>query len=345
MKKAQVFLSAIVLTAGLVFAASTASAAEKFTWRMQSLHPAGSGAYNEFKDYFIPLVKKITNGRLIIKPFPANSIVKNRQGMDAISKGTFEAGQLGPAYWLGKDPGWVFIRNASAGFDTFWQYSAWLYEGGGMKLVRETYRKQGVYLIGFTLRPGEPLHFKGKIRSLKEFRKAGIKIRTPPGITTDLFKDMGASPLFLSPTELYTALDKGVVDAAEWTGLADNFNIGLHEVTDSFLFPSFHSPVGVDDVFVNLSTWNKLPDDMKAAVEIAVKDWGFHQWKTIFLGDIEAKKKMEAKGNVHVVWPEEDMKKIREMAQSIWKKWRDKSPMARKLFDSQVNFMKTIGLL
>ncbi len=202
-----------------------------------------------------------------------------------------------------------------------------------------------MHLVGLTLRPGESLHFKNVIRSLDEFREAGPKVRTIPGIPGDLFAAMGGSPLYLSGTEVYSALDKGVIDVGEWTGLADNYANGFHEVSDAFLYPSFHSPVGVDDFIVNQDTWDALPDDLKPVLETAVRDWAIQQWQSTYLKDVAALKKFKEAGDVHVAWPEKDMKKVRTMAKKIWKTWADKSPMASKIYNSQVAFMEKLGLL
>lgn len=345
MKRRYVLLSALAVGVGLALAAPRPAAAETTEWRVQSLFPAGTAGYQIFRDYFVPLVERMSGGRLVIKPFAGDTIIKNKEAIDAVSAGTFEAAQQSPAYWTGKDPGFVFVRNASAGFERFWQYRAWLNHGGGLELARELYAEQGVHLVNLTLRPGESLHFKGVVRSLEEFREMAPKVRTIQGIPSDVFAAMGGSPLYLSGSEVYSALDKGVIDVGEWTGLADNYGIGMHEVSESFLYPSFHSPVGVDDFYVNQETWDALPDDLKAIVDAAVANWAVYQWEKMYLADAEALKKYKEKGDIHVVWPEEDMKKIRQMAKKSWQKWGNKSPMANKIYQSQLSFMNKLGLL
>ena len=343
MKMPSILLSTIVL--GLSLTASGTAAAETIEWRMQSLHPAGTPGYEMFRDYFVPKVEKMSGGRLIIKPFAADSIIKNKEVLDGVAAGSFEAGQQSPAYWTGKDAAFVFIRNASAGFDHFWQYNAWLHAGGGMELAREVYANQGVHLLGFTLRPGESLHFKEPIRSLEEFRKAGPKVRTIPGIPSDLFAAMGGSPVHISGSEVYSAMDKGIIDVGEWTGLADNYGIGMHEVSDAFLYPAFHSPVGVDDVFVSQKAWDALPDDLKEIVETAVTDWSSYQWEKSYVADAEVLEKYKEAGDEHITWSEEDMLKVRNMAKEAWAEWGSKTPSAKKIYDSQISFMEKVGLL
>jgi TRAP-type mannitol/chloroaromatic compound transport system substrate-binding protein len=312
---------------------------------MQSLHPAGTPGFETFKDYFIANVEKMSGGRLIIKPFAADTIVQNNEVLDAVSAGSFEAGQQSPAYWTGKDAAFVFIRNASAGFDQAWQYNAWLTQGGGLELSQEVYAAQGVHLVNLTLRPGEPLHFSKTIRSLAEFREAGPKVRTIQGIPADVFAAMGGSPVYISGSEVYSAMDKGTIDVGEWTGLADNYSVGLHEVSESFLYPSFHSPVGVDDVFVNQATWDALPDDLKLIVESAVANWSLEQFESMYVADTDALKQFKDAGDEHVTWSEKDMIEVRTLAKDAWAKWGGESELAKKVYQSQLSFMEQIGLL
>jgi TRAP-type mannitol/chloroaromatic compound transport system substrate-binding protein len=337
-------LSSIVAALVLSLTAGTV-AAQTTEWRMQSLHPAGTPGFEIFRDYFVPKVEKMSGGRLVIKPFSNDSIVESDEGLDAVAAGAFEAAQLSPAYWTGKDAAFVFIRNASAGFDQGWQYDAWLRQGGGMEIAQEVYAKQGVHFVNVTLRPGESLHFKKPLRSLAEFRAAGPKVRTIEGIPADVFAAMGGSPVFISGSEIYSALDKGTIDVGEWTGLADNYSVGFHEVTDAFLYPSFHSPVGVDDVFVDQEAWDKLSDDLKAVFETAVADWSRYQWEAMYVADVDALKQFKDAGDEHMMWSEQDMIDVRTMAKDAWAKWGGESELAKKVYESQIAFMEKIGLL
>ncbi len=195
------------------------------------------------------------------------------------------------------------------------------------------------------MRPGESLHFKEPIRSLAEFRAAGPKVRTIEGIPADVFAAMGGSPVFISGSEVYSALDKGTIDVGEWTGLADNYAVGFHEVTKAFLYPSFHSPVGVDDVFINQATWDALPDDLKAIFAAAVANWSRYQWEHMFVADAGALQDYSEAGDEHVMWSEKDMIEIRNLAKQAWEKWGGASDLARKVYESQIAFMEKIGLI
>ena len=339
MKAKSILLSAAALGLSLSLA-TPGIAQDTVEWRMQSLHPAGTPGYEIFRDYFVPKVAEMSGGRLTIKPFANDSIVESDEVLDAVSNDAFEAAQQSPAYWTGKDAAFVFIRNASAGFDQPWQYDAWLNVGGGLEIAQEVYGKQGVHLVNLTLRPGESLHFKEPIRSLADFRTAGPKVRTIEGIPADVFAAMGGSPVFISGSEVYSALDKGTIDVGEWTGLADNFAVGFAEVTDAFLYPSFHSPVGVDDVFVNQAAWDAIPDDLKAIFAAAVANWSQYQLESMAVADAGALGKYKEAGDEHVIWSEEDMIEIRNLAKESWGEWGGKSDLAKKVYESQISFME-----
>lgn len=344
MRRRSILLSAIAIGLGLSLAAPGTATAQT-EWRMQSLHPAGTPGFEIFRDYFAPMVEEMSGGRLVITPFANDSIVESDEVLDAVSNGAFEAAQQSPAYWTGKDAAFVFIRNASAGFDQAWQYNAWLNQGGGLALAQEVYAAQGVHLVNLTLRPGESLHFREPIRSLEEFREAGPKVRTIEGIPADVFAAMGGSPVFISGSEVYSALDKGTIDVGEWTGLADNYAVGFHEVSDAFLYPSFHSPVGVDDVFVDQEAWEALPDDLKRIFEVAVANWSQYQWESMAVADIDALQQFKDAGDEHVTWSEQDMIEVRNLAKDAWAKWGGESALAKKVYESQLSFMEQIGLL
>ena len=336
-------LGILVASLGL---ATSAMAQDTIEWRMQSLFPAGTPGYEIFRDYFVPKVEEMSGGRLIIKPFAGDAIIKNREVLDAVANGTFEAGQQSPAYWTGKDPAFVFIRNASAGFDEAWHVRRLAQPSGRpwSSRKRSTAVRACIWsVLPFVLasrctsaKPSVPW---------KNSEKRAPKVRTIPGIPSDVFAAMGGSPVHISGSEVYSAMDKGIIDVGEWTGLADNYSVGLHEVSEAFLYPAFHSPVGVDDVFVNQEAWDALPDDLKAIVTTAVADWSRYQWEKMFIADGEALAKFEEAGDEHIAWSDEDMVEVRNMAKESWAEWGGKTPTAQKIHDSQVSFMETLGLL
>jgi TRAP-type mannitol/chloroaromatic compound transport system substrate-binding protein len=289
-------------------------------------------------------VKELTAGRLVIEAFGSGMIVGPKEMFDAVSNKVFEAAQGSPAYWTGKEAGWKVLRGAPPPFFTaYWQLDAWLWTGGGLDITRDLYADVGnLHFVTFTLRPGESLHFKEKVTSIAEYK--GTKQRTITGPTAALFEGLGGSPVFLGSGEIYTSLDKGLLDAAEWMGLGDNYGLGMHEVTDYFMAPSFHSPIGVDDFFVGMQAWEALPADLQAILESAVHEWSSIQYYTMAVEDASAVEKYIAAGNEQVSWSEEDWKTISEISADIWAETSQESPAAIAIYESQKAFFALLGL-
>ena len=287
---------------------------------------------------------ELTDGRLAIEPFGSGMIVGPKEMFDAVSNRVFEAAQGSPAYWVGKDAGWKVLRGAPPPFFAeYWQLDAWLWKGGGMDIARDLYADIGdLHFVTLTLRPGESLHFKEKITSIAEY--AGTKQRTTAGPTSTLFEGIGGSPVFLGSGDIYTSLDKGLLDAAEWMGLGDNYGLGMHEVTDYFMAPSFHSPIGVDDFFVGMQAWEALPADLQAILESAVHEWSSIQYYTMAVEDASAVAKYIAAGNEQVYWPEEDLKTILAMGDGIYADVIKESPAATEVYESQKAYFEALGL-
>jgi len=184
---------------------------------------------------------------------------------------------------------------------------------------------------------------KKPINTLEDFK--GIKIRTPGGLTSMLFQKLGASPVPIPGGELYTALSTGVVDAAEFVTLAEDWDIGLHEVTKYVLYPSFHGPIAHCDFTINKNAWDKLPADIKAIMKTWVYELDARYDYMSAAESITTLKKMTDKGLVHCTLSDADMKKARDLSLEVAMEWRKKSPMAEKVVDSIINFLKISGAL
>jgi len=173
----------------------------------------------------------------------------------------------------------------------------------------------------------------------------GLKIRTTPGLASMLFQKIGASPVPLPGGEIYTALDTGVVDAAEFVSLSENWDIGLHEVSKYVLFPSFHCPTAICDIGVNADAWKKLPPDLQAAMQMMIYELS-DRWD--YMGQAESVitlGKMVDLGLEHTTLPDADMKKARKIAVENAIEWKKKSPMAAKIIDSILDYLKKRGIV
>jgi TRAP-type mannitol/chloroaromatic compound transport system substrate-binding protein len=321
--------------------AGGAAAQAKHQWKMQSLWQGGSINQKIFEDY-CKKVNQLTGGRLEITPMPVGAVVAYTETLDALQNGILEAHQSGGPYFSGKEPALALTGDLNGGFENPYQMQMWFEYGGGLQLAREIYAKFNVHYVGPVLWGVESIPAKKAIRSVADFK--GVKMRAPEGLSAEIWRRIGVGVVTLPGSEVYTSLDRGVIDAADWGTLGMNQDLGYHKIAAYPLYPGFHS-MPASEVAVNMDKWKALPDDVKAIVETATRDFNRDMIQRIALEDAKAAAAVKG-GNVELVnWPAEERKKFRTVAQQAWNDWAKKSPMAQKVLDSQVAFMKQLGLL
>ena len=163
-------------------------------------------------------------------------------------------------------------------------------------------------------------------------------------MSQEIFKRIGAAPVNIPGAEVYTALERGVVEAADWGTLGMNDDLGYHAIAPYPLYPGFHS-APMADVAVNMDRWNALPDDIKALVEMAVRDFNRDMVEQIAMQDAAVAATAAANGIELINWSSEERRKYREVAASIWAEYATRSPMAQRIYDSHIAFLTRLGLL
>jgi len=289
-------------------------------------------------------VRKMTGGRLDIKIYPVGAFVGITQMLEAVGQGVYEANlwQV-PAYYAGLEPGLALLFSIpSIWTDPGW-VQMWYYYFGGKELYEPVFAKYNVYLAGIGTTGAEPFLSKKPIHSLKDFK--GLKIRTPLGLTAAVFEALGALPTQLPSSEIYSALDTGVIDGAEWASISDNYDQGLHEVAPNILYPSFHSPTTTVTSEVNMDRWKKLPDDLKACFEGMMARLNDRYNYEQRAANYDALKKMIEKGCTHTTLSSEDMAKVRSITLKVLNGYKAKSPLSAKAIDSLVGYWKLVGLI
>lgn len=263
------------------------------------------------------------------------------ESLDAVSAGVLQAQSSWPGYWTGKEPALSILSDLAFAYTDPMQMATWYYERDGLSLLREAYAKFGVHVVGVTWWGAESLVSKKPIRTIADFK--GLKIRSPQGLTADIFTKIGASPVILPGGEVYSALDKGVVDAADWATVSMNQRMGLFEPA-KYSVTIFHS-LPVQEFSVNAAAWKALPDELKEIVTTAVHEWGWHQIRKVASEDARVASNIKAKGVTQITWGGEELKKLRGIAYESWQQFSTKSPLAKKAYDAQVAWLKELGLL
>ena len=301
--------SAVAGAAALAGAPALVRAQQATTWRCQSMWSAAELSYKCFED-FCERVKTDSNGRLVIQPFAAGAVTGVFESLDAVTAGVLQAHSSWPGYWTGKDAGLAVISDFVFGYQHPWQAEAWFYHRGGLQMLRTAYAKYNVYPVGVSWWGVESVVSKKPLTKMEDFK--GVKFRSPQGMTAEILTKLGASIVVLPGGEVYSALDKGVVDAADWATLSMNQRMGFHEVAK---YPTklFHS-MPVQEFSVNMDAWKKLPDDLKALLSTATREWTWDQIQRIAVDDVRVAKELAAKGVVAATWPDAEQAKIRALA-------------------------------
>jgi TRAP-type mannitol/chloroaromatic compound transport system substrate-binding protein len=296
--------------------------------------------YKAFED-FCARIKKLTNNRLEIEPFPAGAVTGVFETLDAVSAGVLQAQSSAPVYWTGKDAGLAVLGDLNFGYTHPWQAEAFFYHKGGLDMLREAYAKYNVYPVGVTWWGVESIVAKRPIKSMEDFK--GVKFRSPQGMTAEVLTKLGASIVVIPGGEVYSALDKGVVDAADWGTLSMNQRMGFFEVAKNPVIVGHSMPI--QEFAVNMAAWRALPEDVKAIVSTAVREWTWDQVQRVAVDDVRANKELRAKNVTFESWSDGELARIRGLAQKTWEEWSKKTPLAKKAYDAQTTWLKDIGSL
>jgi len=251
---------------------------DKVTWRMSDTW--GGLLNHDAVVHFCDSVLAVSGGRFEIKPMTTGAVVGAFELFDAVSKGVLDAGHSWSGYWKGKDEAFVLFASVPFSMD-YEDYSVWYWAGEGKVLMDELYGKFGLKPF-FCGNAGQELGlYSKKPRSTMEDFK-GIKVRTP-GWFMDILNRMGVNATAIPGPEVYLALERGIVDAAEFSSPAITYGMGFHEICKYVIEPGVHQPSAQMDLFINQKKWDELPDDFKAIVEIcaAETDAWFYQYNEI----------------------------------------------------------------
>ena len=277
-----------------------------------------------------------------IEPLSVGTVVAYNETVDAVGSGILDGVHGGGGYSAGKEVGFALITDLNGAYENPYQFQAWYEYGGGMELARELYGRFNMYFIGPVFWGAESIPSKRPIRSIEDFK--GVKLRAPEGMAQDIFRKIGAAPVNIPGSEVYTALDRGVIEATDWGTLGMNEDLGYHKIASYPIYPGIHSMPGTD-VSVNLDRWNELPADIQAILAVSVRDFARDMIQTMGLVDRRIAAGAAAQGVTLVNWSGEERRKFREVASSVWKEYAARSEMGTRIYESQLGFLKKLGLL
>lgn len=311
------------------------------TWRMQALWDGGTTP-QKFEERFVARVAELTGGKFKISLFAAGQIVPAAQAFDAVRGGAFEMMKTFDGYEAGKIPTFAFTSTIPFGFPESDQYEAWFYERGGLDFARQAYGAAGLFYVAPTVYGQEPLHSKVPIKTIADLR--GKKGRFV-GLASAVMGALGVAVTPLPTGEVYSALHKGVIDIADRGDLTANFEAGLAEVAKYVVLPGFHQPTTATAYVANRAAYDKLPPEFKAALAVAGREISGSLRQHILVSDATVLKKYVEKGCEIIRFPEADVAAARPKAMEAWRAATKGDALATKVLDSQIAFMKELGLI
>jgi TRAP-type mannitol/chloroaromatic compound transport system substrate-binding protein len=335
--------AAAATTAATVAAPAVVQAQGAITWRWQSTWPT-KDIFHEYALDYAKKVNDMTGGELRIEVLPSGAVVKAFDLLDAVSKGTLDGGHGVLVYWYGKNPALALWGSGPAfGMDAN-MLLAWHKYGGGKEILAEIYQSLNLDVVSFPYgpMPTEPLGwYKKPIQTAADFK--GLKFRTV-GLGIEMFGAMGAAVNALAGADIVPAMDRGLIDAAEFNNPTSDRALGFPDVSKVYMMKSFHQSAETLEILFNKKKYDALPDKLKAilsnAVEAASADMS---WKAIdrYSQDyieIQEKDKVKIYETPEAVLEEQ----LKVWDETIAKKSAE-NPTFKKVLDSQKTFAKRAG--
>lgn len=261
----------LMFTALLAFSfSSSAMAVTKM--KIQSVIGSSTSEVVMLKE-FAAHVAIVTDGRVLMEIVPGGSVVPNNDVLDAVDAGLLDGGFAWTHYWSGKHPAAMLfgspVAGAGVGIDNI-AWVSWFHSAGGKELYDQLWDEMGMNIHGLMLQPVGPEAlgwFKEPINNMDDFRK--LRFRTPPGIPGQTYKDIGVASVAMGGGDILPALEKGVIDAAEWCCPKPDSVFGFQKVLKHYYLQGLHQVVVNADMYINGDVWKSLSTFQQKAMQIA----------------------------------------------------------------------------
>jgi len=256
-------LGAVLMVAG---ATTGADAQDKVRWKMQSAFGSQLTHLGPSGVRFAKDIERMSGGKFEIKFYEPGALIPPLECFDAVSKGSIESCWTTPGYDTGKYPSLAFFTTVPFG-PSFGEFLAWKWFGGGNALRDEVYAKHGMIARDvFCIGPETSGWFRNEVKSVEDLK--GMKMRFF-GLGAQVMAKLGVSVQLLAAADIYPALERGVIDATEFSMPAMDVKLGFHQIAKFNYFPGWHQGVSCSHLLMNKAAWDKLPDAYKAMIDVA----------------------------------------------------------------------------
>ncbi len=312
---------------------------KKYEWKMVTTWPPHFPLLGTYADKMAEWIEKMSDGRIKIHVYGGGELVPALETFDAVSSGVAEMGHGAAYYWAGKAAAVQFFSSVPFGMNTQ-QFNAWIYQGGGLELYEKVYAPFNLIPIpaGNT---GAQMGgwFNKKINSVADMK--GLKMRMA-GLGGKVIKQIGATSILAPAGELYTDLDRGVIDALEWVGPYHDYLLGFHKIAKYYYSPGWQEPTAGIELTVNKDEFEKLPGDLQTIIRTAATAASIEM-----LSDFEAKNaeyyiKLKNENINFQTFPDSVLNALREATKEVIANITSADQMSKTVYDSYSKFQKSI---
>lgn len=313
---------------------------KKYRWKMVTTWPPNFPVVDEGCQLVARLVNEMSGGRLQIKVFGAGELIPGLETFDAVQSGAAELGSGAAYYWAGKIPAAQFFASVPFGMNAQ-QMNAWLMNAGGLEMWRDAYAPFGVRpMLGGNTGVQMAGWFNKEIYTVDDLK--GLKMRIP-GLGGKVLNKAGGTAILSPGNELYTNLERGILDATEWIGPYHDYLMGFYQIAKYYYTPGWHEAGTVLEYLVNQSKYDELPKDLQTILDTACIY--SNQW---VMSEFEAKnafylRKLVQEENVDVRrLPDEVLSSLKTMTQEVVEEMAESDPLAKKAYEAFRSFKKDV---
>ena len=310
----------------------------RIQWKMVTTWPKNFPGHGTGAQRIADRIGVLTDGRLEVELYGAGDLVPAFESFDAVRDGVAEMCHSAAYYWVAKHKSTPFFCAVPGGL-TQQEHMAWIHYGGGQALWDELYADFGLkgFLAGST---GVQMGgwFRKEINSLDDFK--GLKMRIP-GLGGEVVEHLGATAVNLPGGEIMSALELGLIDAAEWVGPWSDLLFGFHKVASFYYGPGFHEPNSALELIVSKGKFDSLPRDIQGAIESAAMVEDGKILSEFTAANSRAQRLLVEKYGVRIgSFSDDIIKAAYEASEDLVRKTATEGDLARRIFDSWWNFRK-----
>jgi TRAP-type mannitol/chloroaromatic compound transport system substrate-binding protein len=307
-------------------------------WRLTSSFPKSLDTIHGAADVLANRLRAITGGKFDIRVFPAGEIVPGLQALDAVQQGTVECCHTCSYYYVGKDKTFGFGTSIPFGM-TARQMNAWIYFGGGQQLLDEFYANYNVVsFAGGNTGTQMGGWWRKEVHSVADLK--GVKMRIA-GLGGAVFSALGIVPQQIAGSDIYPALEKGTIDAAEWVGPYDDEKLGFHKVASNYYYPGWWEPGPVIHFFINKEAWAKLPKEYQEIFQAAAYEANVTMMAEYDHKNPAALVRLVGQGVKLKKYSAEILESAYKASVQLYSDESAKNPAFKKIYDAYLKYQKT----